>query len=70
MGTSAEQRYMAGYDAGRTISIQTGSTEAGHLWLTAHSGADAAYIAGYEWALWDYDDAQGFVNIRRPGSAS
>ena len=68
--TSGVQRYMAGYNAGRTISVQTGSTESGRLWLAEHRDADAAFVAGYEWALWDYDDAQGFVQQRRPGSAS
>lgn len=27
--------------------------------LEARTGLDEAFIAGYEWALWDYDDANG-----------
>lgn len=57
--TRAEQQYMAGYNAGRTIAIRTGSSTTGRLWLVEHPGMDAAYVAGYEWALWDYDDANG-----------
>jgi hypothetical protein len=47
---------MAGYNAGRTIALRSGSAEAGHRWLNEHSEADIAYVAGYEWALWDYED--------------
>lgn len=44
---------MAGYNAGRTIALTTGSVDAGRHWLTEHREADSAYIAGFEWALWD-----------------
>lgn len=57
--TTGEQQYMAGYNAGRTLALQTGTTEAGHRWLATHPDADIAYVAGYEWALWDYEDANG-----------
>lgn len=50
---------MAGYNAGRTIALTTGSVDAGRHWLTEHREADSAYIAGFEWALWDYEDANG-----------
>lgn len=52
---------MAGYDAGRAIAITTGSTEGGAEWLRDHPDADAAYVAGFEWALWDYADANGLA---------
>ena len=68
--TREEQHYMAGYNAGRTGSLQTGSTEAGHRWLAEHRDADNAYIAGYEWALWDYEDANGLAHETRPRSAA
>ncbi|GAB7003967.1 hypothetical protein JCM18899A_14390 [Nocardioides sp. AN3] len=55
--TRGEQQYMAGYNAGRTLSLQTGSTDAGHGWLADHPGADPAFLAGFEWSLFDYDDA-------------
>ena len=55
-----EQLYMAGYNAGRSICLQTGSSEAGRRWLAESARAtDSAYVAGYEWALWDYEDANG-----------
>lgn len=55
-----EQQYMAGYNAGRTICLQSGSSSAGRRWLEhADNRPDVAYVAGYEWAIWDYDDANG-----------
>ncbi|HET6867694.1 MAG TPA: hypothetical protein VFH80_17380 [Solirubrobacteraceae bacterium] len=69
MAASGEQQYMAGYNAGRTIALRTGSTEAGRRWLSQHSGADIAYVAGYEWALWDYENANGLPHEQRPASA-
>lgn len=61
---------MAGYNAGRTIALRTGSSDAGRAWLASHPKAENAYVAGYEWALWDYDDANGYTQARRAGSAS
>lgn len=57
--TPAEQRYTAGYNAGRTICAQTGSSEAGRQWVEVNQQSDDAFLAGYEWALWDYEDANG-----------
>lgn len=56
---SSEHRYLAGYQAGRTSCLQTGSSDSGRRWVEAHQHADDAYLAGYEWALWDYEDANG-----------
>lgn len=66
---SGEQQYMAGYNAGRTTALRTGAAEAGRRWLSEHHEADLAYVAGYEWALWDYEDANGLSHERRPASA-
>lgn len=61
-----EQRYMAGYNTGRTTCLRTGSSEAGRRWLELEARAkDSAYVAGYEWALWDYDDANGVARTVR-----
>jgi hypothetical protein len=68
VATSGEQRYLAGYNAGRTMAIQTGSPAAGRRWLSEHQEADTAYVAGFEWALWDYEDANGLAHA--PGSRS
>lgn len=57
--SGGEHQYMAGYNAGRTCALTTGSVEAGRRWLAEHLGADSAFVAGYEWALWDYEDANG-----------
>jgi len=62
--TRGEQQYMAGYNAGRTSALRAGSVEDGERWLEEHPNADAAYLAGYEWALWDYRDANGFAGRR------
>jgi len=60
MATSGEQQYMAGYNAGRTTCLRTGSSQAGRRWLETQACAEgAAFVAGYEWALWDYVDANG-----------
>ena len=55
---------MAGYNASRTSALTTGSVDAGRRWLAEQRGADSAYIAGYEWALWDYEDANGLRHDR------
>lgn len=68
--TPGERQFMAGYNAGRTIALQTGSAAAGHRWLAEHSEADSAFIAGYEWALWDYEDANGLVHGSRTSAIS
>jgi hypothetical protein len=39
--------------------VTSGSLDACRRWLADHLDADIAYIAGYEWALWDYEDANG-----------
>jgi hypothetical protein len=56
-----EQQYMAGYNAGRTSALTTGSVDAGRRWLAENRSTDSAFIAGYEWALWDYEDANGLA---------
>jgi hypothetical protein len=61
---------MAGYNAGRTSALTTGSVDAGRRWLKEHRDADTAYIAGYEWALWDYEDANGLSHHRDANTAT
>jgi len=69
--TPGEQQYMAGYNAGRTTCLQTGSSEAGRRWLEAGARAkDSAYVAGYEWALWDYEDANGLRRVEGSGGTA
>ena len=70
MVTSGEQQYMAGYNAGRTSALTTGSVDAGRRWLAEQRGADSAYVAGYEWALWDYEDANGLSHHRDADTAT
>jgi hypothetical protein len=68
--TSGEQQYMAGYNAGRACALTTGSVEAGRRWLTENRGAEIAYVSGYEWALWDYEDANGLGHNRGRDTAT
>lgn len=70
MATTGEQQYMAGYNAGRTIALTTGSVDAGRHWLAEHPGVDGAYVAGFEWALWDYEDANGLSHERATNTAT
>lgn len=57
--TNGETHYIVGYQAGHAACVRTGTTREGHRWLAANQRADPAYIAGYEWALFDYADANG-----------
>jgi len=53
-----EIQYTAGYNAGRSACINLGSSDAARLQLL-DPHLDSAYRAGWEWACWDYDDANG-----------
>ena len=56
--------YEAGYKAGRTACLSLGSaTEAASI-LEAKPDVDSAYAVGFEWAMWDYNDANGLSNDR------
>ncbi|MGZ6583132.1 MAG: hypothetical protein ACXVHX_02135 [Solirubrobacteraceae bacterium] len=60
--SSGEHQYMAGYNAGRSACLRSGSSETGRQWLRESArSSTSAFIAGYEWALWDYDDANGLA---------
>ena len=61
---------MAGYNAGRACALTTGSLDAGRRWLAEHRDADIAYVAGYEWALWDYEDANGLSHDKGRDTAT
>ena len=69
VATSGEQQYMAGYNAGRTSALTTGSVDAGRRWLAEQRGTDSAYIAGSKWALWDHEDASGLSHNRDADTA-
>ena len=66
--TRGEARYLAGYEAGRAACLRTGSAAAARRWVEEHQHADSAYLAGYEWALWDYEDANGVPHHGAAGS--
>jgi len=56
------RRYDDGYRDGRAAYLSTGSSSAARLLLEARRDRDSSYDAGFEWALWDYDDANGLRN--------
>ncbi len=70
MTTSAEARYLRGYEDGRGACLRNGSSDAARQWLADHPSTDDAYVAGFEWALWDYDDANGVRPARPHGRAA
>ena len=57
--TASEARYMAGYEVGRSRCLASGSASSVWRWLSEQSGLDPAFVAGVEWAIWDYEDANG-----------
>lgn len=64
------KQYVAGYDANGTTCRRTGSSEAARRWLETDSRAHGStYIDGYEWAVWDYDDASGLRQEPQHGLA-
>lgn len=66
-GRSGHQ-YEAGYRDGRSAAVSVGSSSPARDWIEAHPHLGEAYIAGFEWALWDFDDANGIRAV--PSSAS
>jgi hypothetical protein len=62
--TEKQRQYDAGYQAGRAACLRTGSVAAALAVLEAKQDVDSAYVAGFEWALWDYNDANGLRNER------
>lgn len=56
MAASGEQEYQRGYDTARALCLTVGVEVARERTPTT---AGAAYQAGYDWALWDYCDANG-----------
>ena len=61
-----EARYLAGYADGRAACLRASSSDVAQRWIKENQNADPAYLAGYEWAVWDYEDANGVA--RRTGT--
>ena len=58
------RQYDAGYQAGCAACLRTASAAAALAVLEATRDDSPSYIAGFEWALWDYNDANGLRNER------
>lgn len=56
------RQYDAGYQAGRVACLRTASAAAALAVLEARWDVSHAYVAGFEWAMWDYNDANGLRN--------
>lgn len=57
---TGDARYLAGYEAGRAACLCAGTPLEAQRWLEEnHETRDRAFVAGYEWALFDYSDANG-----------
>ena len=57
-----EMRYITGYNDGRAACVRAG-TSSGLREQLNRSVTDNAYRAGFEWACWDYDDANGLPAV-------
>jgi hypothetical protein len=57
--SEGQRQYDAGYQAGRAACLRTASAAAALAVLEATPDVSPAYVAGFEWALWDYNDANG-----------
>lgn len=52
----ADREWMKGYEAARTRCLTRGADVAHRQRPTT---ANPAYESGYDWGLWDYEDANG-----------
>ena len=56
---------MRGYEAARSLCLAKGADLALRQKPPA---SNAAYEAGYDWGLWDYEDANGLPHHRERGA--
>ncbi|WP_157571876.1 hypothetical protein [Nocardioides alkalitolerans] len=63
--SAGERQWMKGYEAARSLCLTRGAE-------TAHRqrplGTDPAYEAGWDWGLWDYEDANGLPHVDDRGA--
>lgn len=64
-GTPADREWMRGYEAARTLCLTQGPEAARRR---EQSGADPAFESGWDWGLWDYEDANGLPHPRERGA--
>jgi hypothetical protein len=56
---------MRGYEAARMLCLTRGPAFAA---LNRPDGSDRAYEAGFDWGLWDYEDANGLPHAHWQGA--
>jgi hypothetical protein len=63
--TPGEREWLRGYEAARSHCLAKGAESA----LSQKPlVASVAYEAGYDWGLWDYEDANGLPHRRERGA--
>ena len=62
---SADREWMKGYEAARSLCLTRGS-EVAHL--QKPTAGHPAYESGFDWGLWDYEDANGLPHPRERGA--
>lgn len=65
MGEQAEREWMRGYQAARSLCLAKGVETARGQMASAPS---LAFEAGFDWGLWDYEDANGLPHSRDRGA--
>ena len=59
MQTDGQRQFDEGYQAGRQACLTTGSAASALAILEAKRDVDNGFVTGFEWATWDYNDANG-----------
>lgn len=61
--TSEALRFDVGYSAGRVACLTSGSSDEARRRL-ADMAQDKVFCTGWEWAILDYEDANGLAVVR------
>jgi hypothetical protein len=62
--SDGEREWLKGYEAGRAACLARGVDVA----RQRRRRANAAFESGYDWALWDHEDANGLPHESRQGA--
>lgn len=65
MDERAERELMRGYQAARSLCLTKG---VGGALRERGAVPDPAFEAGFDWGLWDYEDANGLPHVRERGA--
>jgi hypothetical protein len=62
--SAGEREWMRGYAAGRAACLAKGADAA----RQQRRASSSAFEAGYDWAIWDHEDANGMPHSRERGA--